>query len=162
MNHKSIVNTNSLQKGRNNMNKENILSKISKMFKEELKNLAWNTSDVEILNILAVNANYEVRCTVAESKNTPVELLAVLAKDEDYDVRTAVAANGNTPANILTMLAKDKDGDVRIAVANNRNTSVDVLVMLGSDKTWWVRSAVRGGHESRQLPAEQFRPARHA
>ena len=66
------------------MSKENILSKISKMSEEELKALARSTSDVETLNILAENANYEVRCTVAENKNTPVELLAVLAKDDVF------------------------------------------------------------------------------
>ena len=66
------------------MSKENILSKISKMSEEELKALARSTSDVETLNILTENENYEVRCAVAENKNTPVELLAVLAKDDVF------------------------------------------------------------------------------
>ena len=35
------------------MNKENLLTKISKMSNDERENLAYNTSDVEILNILA-------------------------------------------------------------------------------------------------------------
>ena len=96
------------------MSKENILSKISKMSEEELKVLARITSDVEILNILAVNANCEVRCTVAKNKNTPVELLAVLAKDDCEDVRNGVAWNENTPVNVLAMLAQDKNVGVRI------------------------------------------------
>ena len=112
------------------------------MSEEELKALARSTSDVETLNILAENENYEVRWAVAENKNTPVKLLAVLAKDEDIDVRWAVALNKNTSADILAMLAKDENIGVRWAVANNRNTSADILAMLASDKEWWVRSAV--------------------
>lgn len=55
------------------MKKENILSKISKMSVEELIDLARSTSDAEILNMLAINANYEVRCTVAANRNTSAE-----------------------------------------------------------------------------------------
>ena len=91
------------------MNKENILSKIGKMSEKELKDLARSTSDVETLKTLAENANYEVRCTVAENKNTPVELLAVLAQDEDYWVRWAVALNKNTPIETLVFLSKDNN-----------------------------------------------------
>ena len=90
------------------MKKENILSKISKMSVEELIDLARSTSDAEILNMLAINANYEVRCTVAANKNTSADTLDILAKDKDDDVRLAVANNPNTSYNTLIMLIKDK------------------------------------------------------
>ena len=124
------------------MNKENILLKISKMSEEELIDLACNTSDVEILKILAVNENCEVRWAVAGNKNTPVEKLTVLASDETWWVRCAVARNENAPIELLIVLAQDKHCWVRGAVAENENTSADVLAMLAKDKDWCVRKAV--------------------
>jgi hypothetical protein len=124
------------------MNKENLLSKISKMSEEELRDLACNTPDVEILNILAENENCEVRCVVAANEYTSADMFAMLAKDEDWSVREQVALNESTPADVLTLLAKDENGNVREAVAGNNNTSVETLTILASDKEWWVRYAI--------------------
>ena len=115
------------------MNKENILSKISKMSEEELRDLARSTSDVETLNILAENENYKVRCTVAENKDTPKEALAVLARDEDYWVRCTVAGNINTPVELLSVLAKDKFWKVRLGVVGNKNAPIEALEALSID-----------------------------
>ena len=95
------------------MSKKNILSKISKMSEEELKDLARSTSDVETLNILAENENYEVRIEVAANENTSVDVLAMLAKDEDIDVRRAVVNNPNTSYNTLLLLSKVKALEIR-------------------------------------------------
>jgi hypothetical protein len=135
-------NTNSLQKGRNNMNKENILSKISKMSKEELINLAWNTSDVKILNKLAENENYEVRRAVAGNEYTSADMLVMLASDKDWCVRSGVAWNENTSVDVLVMLAKDETSHVREMVAGIANTPIDVLAVLAQDEDYWVRRAV--------------------
>jgi hypothetical protein len=129
------------------MSKENILSKINKMSKKELLCLARNTSDVEILNILAVNANYEVRWAIVKNRSTSADVLAVLAivklaSDEEYHVRAYVALNEKTPINTLAILAKDVDIDVRNAVAENRNTSADTLAVLAKDEDSDVRCAV--------------------
>ena len=132
------------------MNKENILSKISKMSDKELLCLARNTSDVEILNILAVNANYEVRCTIAENKNTPVELLAVLAKDINLDVRASVASHKNTTSKILAKLAKDEDYRVRNYVANNPNTPSYALKGLLEDDYNYISCQAEKALQERQ------------
>ena len=133
------------------MSKENILSKIGKMSEKELKDLARSTSDVEILKILAVNANYEVRCTVAENKNAPVELLSVLAQDEDIYVRWEVAGNKNTSVETLVMLASDKEWWVQSTVAKNENTPKKALAMLAKDEDTGIRCAVV---ENKNTPVE--------
>ena len=120
------------------MNKENILSKISKMSEEELIRLVWNTSDVEILNKLAENENYEVRRAVAGNEYTSANMLVMLASDKNWCVRSVVAKNENTPKEALTVLAKDDYGDVRFAVVENKNTSVEALAMLTKDNDVWV------------------------
>lgn len=91
------------------MNKENLLTEISKMSEDERENLAYSTSDVEILNVLANDESEFVRKAVAENKNAPTETLALLAKDEKGYVRWAVAKNINTPVDVLEKLAKDKN-----------------------------------------------------
>ena len=124
------------------MNKENLLSKISKMSKEELINLAWNTSDVKILNKLAENENYEVRRAVAGNEYTSADMLVMLASDKDWCVRSGVAWNENTSVDVLVMLAKDETSHVREMVAGIANTPIDVLAVLAQDEDYWVRRAV--------------------
>ena len=126
------------------MNKENLLSKISKMSEEELINLACNTSDVEILKILSVNESYEVRCAVAENKNAPEELLTALAKDDEWRVRCTVARSENTPIELLAVLAQDEHRLVREEVALNASTSADMLAMLAKDEDCHIRRIVAG------------------
>lgn len=48
------------------MNKENLLTEISKMSEDKRENLAYNTSNVEILNILADDESMFVREDVNE------------------------------------------------------------------------------------------------
>ena len=124
------------------MNKENILSKISKMPEEEVIDLACNTSDVEILNKLAENENYEVRRAVAGNEYTSADMLVMLASDKNWCVRCVVAVNENTSIDVLAMLAKDKDSDVRGNVAWNENTPIEILAVLAQDEEVWVRSVV--------------------
>ena len=51
------------------------------------------TYRVDILAILAQDADVNVRCFVASNPYTPAEALATLATDEDCDVRWRVAQN---------------------------------------------------------------------
>ena len=55
-----------------------------------------NTS-TEILEQLATDKDYDVRCCVAQNPNTPIKTLEILATDEDYYVRRRVANHPNTP-----------------------------------------------------------------
>jgi hypothetical protein len=55
-----------------------------------------NTS-TEILEQLATDWYYSVRCTVARNPNTSPKVLEILATDEDYWIRYRVSINPNTP-----------------------------------------------------------------
>jgi len=59
---------------------------------------------------------------LAENPNTPPEILERLANDGDYYVRCSVAYNPNTLPEILARMANDGDWDVLWRVARNPNT----------------------------------------
>jgi hypothetical protein len=59
---------------------------------------------------------------VAENPNTPLTVLEKLAIDEDYMVRCYVAGIPNTPPEVLAKLAVDEVSCVRWEVADNKNT----------------------------------------
>ena len=120
------------------------------MSETELLCLAHNTSDVEILKILAVNESYEVRAEVAENENTPKEALEMLAKEEYSVIRWAVAKHKNTPADALAELATDIDYLVRSAVANNPNTPYKTLLMLSKDNIEWVSEKAENALKKRK------------
>jgi hypothetical protein len=104
--HKSIVSTNSLKKGRNNMN----------------------------IAIELIKLPYEAKVALANDKQAYPEFLAVLATDNDARIRENVALNSGTPSEVLDTLANDCDSAVRKAVAENKNTSADSLTVLAKDK----------------------------
>jgi Leucine rich repeat variant len=101
--------------------------------------MADNLRDSAVLEKLAGDAHYGVRCGVASNANTPVAVLEKLAGDADNDVRCGVASNANTPVAVLEKLAGDADHDVRWRVASNANTPVAVLEKRAGDADYGVR-----------------------
>ena len=75
---------------------------------------------------------------MASHKNYP-PVLELLAKDADVDVRGGVAQNAQTPTPVLELLAKDADVDVRMHVAQNAQTPTAVLELLAKDADAYVR-----------------------
>ena len=59
---------------------------------------------------------------LATNPNTSPEILERLANDEDYCVRCFVAFNRNTPPETLERMANDEDSCVRYWVTFNPNT----------------------------------------
>ena len=56
---------------------------------------------------------------LARSSNTPIEVLEKLANDGEYSVRCIVAQNPNITVEVLEKLSNDEDCDVRCEVAYN-------------------------------------------
>ncbi|HEY1810622.1 MAG TPA: hypothetical protein VGG42_18820, partial [Acidobacteriaceae bacterium] len=69
---------------------------------------------------------------LAAHKNYPATL-ELLAKDADADVRWSVAGNAATPPATLELLAKDADAYVRRSVAGNAATPPATLELLAKD-----------------------------
>ncbi|MEM7717213.1 MAG: HEAT repeat domain-containing protein [Cyanobacteria bacterium P01_A01_bin.68] len=65
--------------------------------------------------------NYRIRIDVARNNNTDLETLQMLASDQDWEVRLNVVKNLNTTIEILRGLAQDESEEVRFAVLANPN-----------------------------------------
>lgn len=81
----------------------------------------------------------ETRFWVAHNKTVPLEILRVLAADADPRVRWMVATKRKLTAEILAQLAADADESVRMAVARHKRTPRTVLEELLSDDWSEVR-----------------------
>ena len=136
---------------------------IDKLSIDEKIELAETSKDVNILDILAKDKDWYIRCNVAGNSNTPTEILTILAKDKNNSVisfvakntpieiltilseeaywiiRSGVAVNYNTPAKILNILAKDEHGSVRYNVVFNPNVTIGILKELINDEQKWVK-----------------------
>jgi len=65
------------------------------------------TLDVQVLRLLAKDADASVRCDVANRRSLPVDLFESLARDSDESVRARIAWNKKTPDQILRHLLTD-------------------------------------------------------
>jgi hypothetical protein len=99
---------------------------------------------VSTLEELKTDANWVVRRNVAGNPNTPVSTLEELKTDADWVVRSSVAGNPNTPVSTIEELKTDAHCDVRSSVAGNPNTPVSTLEELKTDANWVVRRNVAG------------------
>jgi hypothetical protein len=63
-----------------------------------------STTDIEVLNRLARDAEMVVRCAIAANSSTTDVILESLARDEKIEVRRAVAQNPNTPISVRDSL----------------------------------------------------------
>ena len=122
---------------------ENLLTRISKLDDEERMGLAYETTDIEVLNILAEDTEPYVREFVAKNCSATEIILYKLANDESPDVRLAVVENPHTSVKTIEMLADDTDYDVCYVIASSRNNvSVNALKKLVTCKKWSIREAV--------------------
>lgn len=66
------------------------------------------------------------------------ELLRILALDEDADVRLAVAERGDLSSQLQTILCLDKSPDIRFVIAEDPATAVSILRRLSQDENPYV------------------------
>jgi len=73
----------------------------------------------------------------------PVEVLAVLPLDPDADVRESVAMKNKLSGELFALLAADRDEFVRQRIACNKKTPLDILKRLAQDSSKTVSSYSR-------------------
>jgi hypothetical protein len=98
-------------------------------------NLAWNenTSSYDLKQIALKCDDYKVLINVVRNPNTDVETLEILSSNYDWEVRSCVAADCKTPEYILEVLAKDEHEDVRYSILSNPNLTKDLFYKLMYD-----------------------------
>lgn len=84
----------------------------------------------------------DVRCAVAQNRNTPANALQQLALDSESSVRVEVVSHPNTPTHLLEQLARDCESSVRVEVARNSKTPASALQLLAGDRVLYIRCAV--------------------
>ena len=86
-----------------------------------------------------VKAYPEMRFWVAQNKTVPVEILEILAVDADKNVRLMVASKRKLPEKLQLQLTKDKDIAVRKQLIYNRKVSLKILRVLLEDSSALIR-----------------------
>ena len=129
---------------------------------------------VEVLELLAISSNWQIRQAVARHEGTPDALLNQLAEDDDSDVRKAIEdrqlplewrqldenerieklSEPVVPSEVLQVLSQSGRWSVRQAVARNRSVNEEILDRLKDDEDSDVASAAREGLLSLKLPQE--------
>jgi len=84
----------------------------------------------------------DMRSSVAHNKTVPVEILTILARDADPSVRLSVAMKNKLPAELMMKPADDEE-EVRRRIVYNKNASIDVLRKLSTDDLEDIAKAAR-------------------
>jgi len=85
----------------------------------------------------------DMRSSVAHNKTAPIEILTILARDADPSVRLSVAMKNKLPAELMMKLADDEEEEVRRRIVYNKNASIDVLRKLSTDDLEDIAKAAR-------------------
>lgn len=80
---------------------------------------------------------------VVHNKTVPLEILEILAEDADPDVRAAVAKKRKINDKIVSLLAIDGSKQVRHALISNTKLSKDQLRLIKSDDSKWLKAALK-------------------
>lgn len=83
----------------------------------------------------------EMRKWVAHNKTVPLEILRVLARDADPSVRSSVADKRKLDRELFDGLSRDPDESVRARIAWNKKTPADIIERLTRDELPFVRDA---------------------
>ena len=98
-------------------------------------------TDKDMLDILGLEKDLDIKYLVACNRNTSVETLDRLSRDENPWFRAAVAENENDSLEIFERLSRDKDWRVREAMALNGKTPIEILKRLEKDANEDVRNS---------------------
>ena len=141
---------------------------------QRIERLDEDTVAVEVLELLAISSNWQIRQAVARHQGTPDALLNQLAEDDDSDVKQAIEdrrlplewrqldedkrvrriASMPVETEILEILATSPSTRVRQSVASTTRTPVGVLEKLSQDNSYEVRETAENSLEQQELPEE--------
>jgi len=141
---------------------------------DRIDRLKEGTVPVDVLELLAISANWRIRQAVARHEGTPDAVLNQLADDDYSDVRQAIEdrrlpvewrhldederieklAEPVAPPEVLEVLSHSGSWTIRQAVARNRSVGEEILNRLKDDDDSDVASAARDGLLNRKLPQE--------
>jgi hypothetical protein len=109
---------------------------------EEYHLASWGEASDEVW--LEVIQKYpECARWVAHNKSISLEIIRILAIHPDDDVRSFIAAKRKSPTDVLWMLAQDKVDSVRARVAYNAKTPKEILEFLLNDPWEEIRTSVQ-------------------
>ncbi|MEW9674347.1 hypothetical protein [Ammoniphilus sp. 3BR4] len=114
-----------------NSAEEFVRLRLSENMDEYLK-AAWDEAPLEVW--LEVIEKYpDMRKWVAHNKAIPVEIMEILAVDSDENVRFTIATKNRLPEILQLKLAKDPDGSVRKSIVYNKKATLRALESLLND-----------------------------
>ncbi len=82
-----------------------------------------------------------MRTWVAHNRTVSVDVLRILARDADWDVRHRVAMKRKThrTPDLIEHFSRDVDEGIRLMMARSPNVKVEILERLSADTDEWVR-----------------------
>ena len=107
-----------------------ILQQLSQSENEVIRKVVSDNTRLPLENLLnlAQDPSSNVRVWMAQRRHTlPIEVLEILALDEDSEVKLRLAENPTTPSQILTTLVTNTDSKVIVAALANSNASEEIL-----------------------------------
>ena len=109
---------------------------------EEYNRAAHEEAPIEVW-MEVIKQRSDMRFWVAQNKTVPIEVLEVLASDADPAVRDMVARKRKISEEIALNLAEDPDETVRASLAVNRKLPPSVIAKLRCDVSALVASALQ-------------------
>lgn len=105
---------------------------------DEYLKAAWDDAPLEVW--LEVIKNYpDMREWVAHNKSIPVEIMEILADDADERVRFNVATKNRLPEHLQLKLANDSESSVRQRIVYNKKATFQVICILLNDEDEDIR-----------------------
>jgi len=99
---------------------------------EEYLKAAWDEAPFEVW-LQVIETYPEMREWVAHNKSIPIEIMEILADDADERVRFNVATKNRLPESLQMKLAKDLDSSIRKRIVYNKKATFRVLTILLND-----------------------------
>ncbi|MEK4351584.1 hypothetical protein MKX41_12120 [Paenibacillus sp. FSL R5-0475] len=99
---------------------------------EEYLKAAWDEAPFEVW-LQVIETYPEMREWVAHNKAIPIEIMEILADDADERVRFNVATKNRLPESLQMKLAKDLDSSIRKRIVYNKKATFRVLTILLND-----------------------------
>jgi len=111
---------------------------------------------VDVLELLAISANWRIRQAVARHEGTPDAVLNQLADDDDSDVKQAIEDRR------LPVEWRHLDEDERINTIRSTSVDLEVLETLSKSPSWRVRQAVASTTRTPLVVLEQLSRDRYS